>query len=122
MASKKFLFLYRAPAGAPQTEMAVGWKPSPEEMQAMYAQWKAWKTKFAEAIIDTGEGLKQGGSAAVYKAGTVTDGPFIESKEVMGGYTFVAADSLERAIEIAKECPINRQPGASVEIRELTSY
>lgn len=122
MSATKFLLLYRAPADASQTKMAQGWRPSPEEMQAMYAQWIAWKTKFPKEILDTGEGLKQGGAAAVYKGGTVTDGPYIESKEVMGGYTIVATTSLERAIEIAKECPINRQPGASVEIRELASY
>jgi hypothetical protein len=122
MTTKKYLFLFRTPAGAAQADMAQGWKPSPEEMQAMYAQWKAWKTKFSAQIVDNGEGLKQGGEAAVYKAGAVTDGPFIESKEIMGGFTFVAAESLAQAIEIAKECPINRQPGASVEIRELQTY
>ncbi|HEY6558538.1 MAG TPA: YciI family protein [Polyangiaceae bacterium] len=122
MSTTKFLFLYRAPAEASQTAMAKGWKPSPEEMQAMYAAWSAWKANFAEEIIDTGDGLKQGGAAAVYKAGTVSDGPFVEGKEVMGGYTFVRASSLERALEIAKECPIIRQPGASIEIRELASY
>jgi hypothetical protein len=52
----------------------------------------------------------------------VTDGPFIEAKEVMGSYAFVETDSLARAIEIAKECPINMMPGASVEIRELGWY
>ncbi|XYH96309.1 hypothetical protein ACMHYB_52445 [Sorangium sp. So ce1128] len=51
----------------------------------------------AYQIIDTGDGLKQGGAAAVCKAGTVTDGPYIEGKQVMGGYTFVAASSLARA-------------------------
>ena len=122
MSTTKFLFLYRAPAEAPQTAMARGYKPSPEEMQAMYTAWSAWKAKFAEEIIDTGDGLKQGGAAAVCKAGAVTDGPFVEGKEVMGGYTFVRASSLERAIEIARECPITQQPGASVEIRELASY
>jgi hypothetical protein len=123
MTTKKFLFLYRAPAGAAQTDMAKGWKPSPEEMQAMWASWKTWKERFPNEILDTHrDGLKQGGEAAVVKAGTVTDGPFIESKEVMGGYTFIQAASLARAIEVAKECPIAKQPGGSIEIRELTSY
>jgi hypothetical protein len=120
--TKKYLFLFRTASDAVQAEMAQGRKPSPEEMQAMYAQWKAWKTKFAAQIVDNGEGLKQGGEAAVYKGGAVTDGPFIESKEVMGGFTFIEAETLAQAIEIAKECPINRQPGASVEIRELATY
>jgi hypothetical protein len=106
----KFLFLYRFPAGATP-------KPSsPEEMQAQYAAWTAWRTRFEKEVIP-GEGLKPGG--AVVKGGNVTDGPFIEAKEVMGSYAFVETSSLEHAIEIAKACPINTMPGASVEIREL---
>ena len=121
MSTTKFLFLYRAPVDAAQSKMAAGWQPSPEEMQAMYAQWSAWKAKFEKEIVGS-DGLKPGGAAAVYKGGTVSDGPYIESKEVMGGYTFIVTSSIERAIEIARECPINRQPGASVEIRELAQY
>jgi hypothetical protein len=109
----KFLFLYRCPAtGAPKPA-------SPEEMQAQYAAWSAWRAKFDKEVIP-GEGLKPGG--AVVKGGNVTDGPFIEAKEVMGSYAFVESGTLERAIEIAKECPINSVPGASVEIRELGWY
>ncbi len=106
----KFLFLYRFPAGASP-------KPSsPEEMQAQYAAWSTWRARFEKEVIP-GEGLKPGG--AVVKGGNVTDGPYIEAKEVMGSYAFVETISLEQAIEIARECPINRIPGASVEIREL---
>jgi hypothetical protein len=106
----KFLFLFRFPAaGAPEPA-------SPEEMQAQYAAWGAWRKKF-EKEVTPGEGLKSGG--AVVKGGNVTDGPFIEAKEVMGSYAFVETTSLEHAIQIGKECPINMTPGASVEIREL---
>jgi hypothetical protein len=106
----KFLYVFRFAAGAPP-------KPaSPEEMQAQYAAWSAWRKKF-EKEVTPGEGLKGGG--AVVKGGAVSDGPYIEAKEVMGSYAFVAASSLAHAIEIAKECPINQIPGASVEIREL---
>jgi hypothetical protein len=106
----KFVFLFRFPAGAPPKAA------SPEEMQAQYAAWGAWKKKF-EKEVTPGEGLKSGG--AVVKGGVVTDGPHIEAKEVMGSYAFVTAGSLAQAIEIAKECPINQIPGASVEVREL---
>lgn len=106
----KFLYLYRFAADASP-------KPSsPEQMQAQYAAWSAWKAKFDKEVIP-GERLKPEG--AVVKGGNVTDGPFIEAKEVMGSYAFVETSSLARAIEIAKECPINMVPGASVEIREL---
>lgn len=105
----KFLFLYRFPAGPQPTS-------SPEEMQAQYKAWAAWRSKFEKEVIP-GEGLKQGG--AVVRGGNVTDGPYIEAKEVMGSYAFVETDSIAKAIEIAKACPINQVPGASVEIREL---
>lgn len=114
MSTTKFLYLYRSPHAAPS-------KPhSPEEMQAMFAQWNAWKTKFDKEIVDVGDGLKPGG--AVYKAGAVTDGPFIEVKEIMGGFSIVSVSSLARAVEIAKECPINFMPGASIEIREMAGF
>ena len=106
----KFLFLYRFPAGAAPRQA------SPEEMQAQYAAWAAWKAKFDKEVIP-GEGLKPGG--VVVRAGKATDGPYIEAKEVMGSYAFVETSSLAQAIEIAQECPINTIPGASVEIREL---
>lgn len=114
MSTTKFLYLYRAPANAPART------PSPEEMQAMFAQWNAWKAKFSDEIIDVGDGLKSGG--AVYKGGAVTDGPFVEAKEIMGGFSIIAASSLARAIEIAKECPMQAIPGASIEIRELAGF
>jgi hypothetical protein len=113
MSTTKFLFLYRKPAeGAPH--------PSPDQLQAMFANWMAWKTKFNQEIIDLGDGLKPGG--AVFKGGVLTDGPFIEAKEIMGGYSIVQTTSLARAGEIARECPMNHNPGASIEIRELAGY
>ena len=114
MSTTKFLYLYRTPAAAPAKP------PSPEEMQAMFAAWTAWKNKFNQEIIDMGDGLKRNG--AVFKAGVVTDGPYIEAKEIMGGYSIVQAASLARAVEIAKECPMSGYPGASIEIRELAGY
>jgi hypothetical protein len=114
MSTTKFLYLYRSPANAPSKP------PSPEEMQAMFAAWTAWKKKFNDEIIDMGDALKGGG--AVYKGGVVTDGPFIEAKEIMAGYSIVQTKSLARAVEISKECPMNGIPGASIEVRELAGY
>jgi len=106
----KFLLLFRFPAG-PTPKPA-----SPEAMQAQYAAWKAWMAKFDQEFIPGGP-LKSGG--AVVRNGTVIDGPYIEAKEVMASYAFVETHSLERAVEIAKDCPISDAPGYSVEIREL---
>ena len=110
----KYLFLYRTPDNpAPQ-------QPSPEEIQAMFAQWDAWKKKFKTNVIDVGDGLKPGGR--VFKGGKFTDGPFIETKEVMGGYSIVQAANYDEAASVAKECPINYIPGASIEIREMAGF
>lgn len=110
----KYLLLYRLPADMPERQ------PSPEEMQAMLAQWDAWKATFAQQVVDMGDGLKPGGR--VWRSGAVSDGPFVEAKEVMGGYSIVAAPSLEDATTVAKACPITYLPGASIEIRELAGY
>ena len=110
----KFLCLYRF--------AAAGWpaKPSsPEQMQAQYAAWKAWMTKFEKELIP-GDGLLPAG--AVVRGGNVTDGPFIEAKEVLASYGLIETDSLARAVEIVKACPIGMDPGASVEIRQLGGY
>ncbi|HEX4354252.1 MAG TPA: YciI family protein [Polyangiales bacterium] len=111
MTTTKYLLLYRSPVGAPRSA------PSPEAMQQAMQAWNAWKTKFQDEILDMGDGLTSVG--AVCRSTVVTDGPYIESKEVIGGYMFVATSSLERAIQIAKEGPMTNEPGASVEIRAL---
>jgi hypothetical protein len=114
MSATKFLFLFRNPtAGAPS-------KPaSPEQMQAMYLAWNKWKEKFDKELIP-GFGLKP--TSTMVKAGSVTDGPFVESKEIIASFCTVSATSMARAVEIAKECPINNTPGGSIEIREIAEY
>jgi hypothetical protein len=86
-------------------------------MQEMYAVFNAWKEKFRANILDLGDSLKPGGK--VLSASGVTDGPFVELKEIVGGFMIVAAESYEGALEIARECPGILRPGSSVEIREL---
>ena len=50
----------------------------------------------------------------------VADGPFVEAKELVGGYMIVAADNYDAAVEVVTACPAAHVPGASLEIRELT--
>jgi hypothetical protein len=110
----KYLFIYRNPADGND------FNPSPEEMQQVFAAWDTWKNKFKDQVIDVGDGLKPGGG--VLKAGKMSDGPFIEAKEIVGGYSMVQTETFAQAVEIAKECPFNMTPGASIEIRELAGY
>jgi hypothetical protein len=88
-------------------------------MQEMYAAFQAWREKFQANILDLGGKLKPGGK--IVTASGVADGPFIESKEIIGGYMLVTAESYERAIEVARESPGVLSPGSSVEVREVAS-
>lgn len=110
----KFLFVYRDSATAPQ--------PSPKEIQASLGAWGEWIGKFMQSgnILDAGDGLKPTGKV-VKKTGMVTDGPFVEAKEMLGGYSVIQADSYDKAAAIAKECPAVLH-GGSVEIREMAGY
>lgn len=100
--------------------MNAGPQPSPEEMQAMFAQWDVWKNKFKNNVMDVGDGLKPGGR--VWKAGKVSDGPFVETKEIMGGYSIIQASGYDEAAKVAAECPITLMPDYSIEIREMAGY
>lgn len=62
-----------------------------------------------------GDKLKSEGK--VVGAATVTDGPFVEAKEIVGGFMIVSAESLEDAVLMAREMP--NGPEARIEIREL---
>lgn len=91
-------------------------QPSPAQMQEMFASFNAWKEKFKAEILDMGGKLRSGGKILTSEG--VTDGPFVEGKEIVGGFMIVAADSYERALEVARESP-GLRPGSSIEIREL---
>jgi len=110
-----FLFLYRASTD-PRDQ------PSAAEMQASYGRWTAWMDKHKKAILEqppARSGPKPGGAAAVVRQnGLVTDGPYAEGKEVVGGWSFIQAESLAQALEIAKEVPMF----ASVEVREIATF
>jgi hypothetical protein len=92
-------------------------QPSSAQMQDMYSAFDAWRHKFKANIVDLGGKLKPGGR--ILTASGVTDGPFAEAKEIVGGYMVVAAENYDGALEVARECPGVVRPGSSVEIREI---
>lgn len=109
----KYLCLQRSLAGEskPRPE-----PPSPAQMQQMYAEFGAWQEKFRDQLVDLGGKLGDGrlvGSAAD------SDGPFVEVKELVGGYMIVSAETLEGAIEVAQACPGLVRPGSGVEVIEI---
>jgi hypothetical protein len=108
----KFMFVYRRPAEA-------GDQASPEDMQKVMEKWQSWIREGMQKgwLLDRGNGLTQEG-CIVDARKVVLDGPFVESKEVVGGYSVVQADTISAAAEIAKGCPI-LLTGGNVEVRGL---
>jgi hypothetical protein len=89
-------------------------------MQEMFAVWNAWKEKFKDNVVDMGGKLKASGK--VLTASGAMDGPFMEAKEIVGGYMIVTADSYEHALEMAREMYGMMSPGTRIEIREMAAY
>jgi len=109
---KDFLFVFRA-------DYSVMPKSSPEEMQAMMKRWMDWLGNIAAQNKLTDQGNRLNASGKVVKPNNViADGPYMEIKESIGGYSIVKAESLEEAVELAKGCPI-LTAGGNVEVREI---
>src|ERR1044071_569716 len=93
-------------------------KASPEESQAHMQRWIEWMTdlgkqeKFvgAQPLTKTGKQVK--GTKKI-----ISDGPFMEGKEAVGGYLICKADDYNAALEISKGCPILEFDSGIVEIR-----
>jgi hypothetical protein len=110
----KFLFIYR---GDPSGSASL----TPDQMQKQMQQWSSW---IADALqkgwmIDPGDGLTEEGRVVTGKV--VTDGPFVESKEIIGGYSIVTAANIDAATALAKGCP-SLHGGGRVEVRALAGF
>ena len=95
---------------------------SPEEMQQVIQKYMAWGDRLrSSGVLHDGQKLTdEPGRVIRSTAGKtrVTDGPYSETKEVLGGYYTVAADDYERAVEIATTCP-HVEYGGTIEIRQI---
>ena len=93
---------------------------SPEQMQKTMEKWVAWfKDLGANGHLkDPGHPLEHTGKVVKGKQKVVTDGPYAEAKDVVGGYIVVAAKDLDQAMELSKGCPI-LEVGGSVEVRPI---
>ena len=107
----EFVFLYRG-----------GVEPgrSPESAQQTMQKWMAWLKQLGAKghLKDQGQPLERTGRLVKGKRKTVTDGPFAEAKDVVGGYTLIEARDLDQAVELSKGCPIFEADGA-VEVRPV---
>ncbi|MDP9018066.1 MAG: YciI family protein [Candidatus Eremiobacteraeota bacterium] len=105
----EFVYLYRG-GGRPS---------SPAEGEQIMEKWTAWMQELAAKghIKDRGQPLE--GEGKVVRARTaITDGPYAESKDLVGGYTLIEAKDLTQAAELAGGCPIFER-GGLVEVRPV---
>jgi hypothetical protein len=93
---------------------------SPEQMQIWMQQTMDWIGSIAaQNKFVSGTGLPFDNARVVKSNKLVTNGPFGEIKETIGGFITVKADSIEEAVEFAKGCPVLQGEGNSVEVRKV---
>jgi hypothetical protein len=111
----EFIYLYRS--GEQEYRQSMG---SPEQMQKNTQKWMAWLKELGERghIKDPGQPLERTGKLVKGKQKTVTDGPYAETKDIVGGYTLVEAKDLAQAVELSYGCPI-LENGGLVEVRPV---
>ena len=110
-----FMYLFRGNQTA-QRSM------SPEQMQQTMKKWMGWidTLKKDGNVKALGERLDGTGKVVRGKAMNVTDGPYVEVKDTVGGYMLVEAKDMNQAVELSKGCPILEGDG-TVEIRPIVS-
>ena len=90
---------------------------SPEEMQQVLAKYVAWSQELrAAGRLKGGQKLHDEGGRHV-RAGRVTDGPYVEGKEVLGGFFVVEAADYDDAVAVTQACP--HLAHGWVEVREI---
>ncbi|MBV8435963.1 MAG: hypothetical protein JOY95_00440 [Silvibacterium sp.] len=106
----EFLYLYRGGDSS----------GSPEEMQKTMQKWVAWMKQLGDQghLKAMGNPLEPTGKVIKGKQKTITDGPYAEAKDLVGGYTLILAKDINEAAEVAKGCPIF-ETGGGVEVRPI---
>lgn len=109
---KEFAFLFRQP----NSDFS---QVSPKEMQEITKKWQDWIKNIEEQGRLSSQGSRLSWEGKVLKpGGVITDGPFVEIRERLGGLIIVKASSLDEATTLAHGCPVLDANG-SVEIRPL---
>ncbi|MES1217947.1 MAG: YciI family protein [Bacteroidota bacterium] len=93
---------------------------SPEQMQIWMKQTMDWIGGIAaQNKFSGGNGLPFADARVVGHNKVVTNGPFGDIKETIGGYIIVKGDSIDEAVEFAKGCPVLQGEGNTVEVRKI---
>lgn len=93
-------------------------KPSPEQMQNSIKSWQDWIGGIAAQGKFVSTNALGSNGQTVSANGMVTDGPYVEVKERVGGYIIVKADDMEDAVKLSKGCPV-LSLGGKVEVRDV---
>jgi hypothetical protein len=95
---------------------------SPEQIQKVIEKYMTWGSRLRQAgVLSANNKLTdEPGKVMRAKGGSVrvTDGPYSETKEILGGYYVVEADSYDRAMDLARDCP-HLEYGGTIEVREV---
>lgn len=97
----EFFFLYRRPPTPP---------PSAKQSEERLQRWQALVDKLAKGghIVSAGQTLADVGGGVVRDAkGTVTEGPYAETKEIVIGYSIIAAKDFAEAIRLTEDLPVS---------------
>lgn len=110
---KEFLLVFR------RNEVSGEPQPSPEQIQAMMKPWQDWIGSIAaqNKLVSSGNRLTSEGRV-IKSENVITNGPYVEMKEAIGGYIIVRANSIDEAAELSKDCPILKMNG-NVEVRTI---
>ena len=92
---------------------------SPKEMETLANEHIAWAENLANAgQFISGDGLQEKSTLISGKDSVIKDGPYLESKEIIGGYYLLQAKDLATMVKIAKGCPCHKW-GGTTEIRPI---
>lgn len=96
--------------------------PTPEEIQAEVKLWQDWIGGIGAQgkLKNPGEALGFEGKT-IHADGSITDGPYAELKEIVGGFIMVTAQTIEEATELGKGCP-GLSNGGRVEVRDIMNF
>jgi len=111
----EFILLYRRSVEA--SDKAMG---TPQKAQQSMMKWRAWMKELTDKNLlkNVGQPLENTGKVVTGQKKIVTDGPYAETKDIIGGFSIVEADNLSQASEIAAGCPIF-EFGGCVEVRPV---
>jgi hypothetical protein len=114
----KFMLIFR---NTPSSEEEFN-SMSPEAMQAELEKWNTWIGGIAaQGKFVVSDALEQSGKVVRGTKHVVSDGPYVEGKELVSGYLTLEASGIDEAIELSKGCPIYDMNG-SLEVRKLMVF